>query len=302
MTTPKAKTPWRLVKSLERLRAQLNDIYPNRSKASDGALGDTAHAARKSDHNQDSDGTVDAIDITHDPVNGVDIAKLANVLIAGKDRRISYIIANGEIISGNGGPSPWKRRKYTGKNKHTKHIHISVLDKYQDEMADWNLSGLMPREKQIVLKLGASGKYVEDLQANLAVLGYKPDLNGNFGDKTEAAVKAFQRASNLNPDGWAGSRTLTAIGEALKHHETQPKIQAAKQEANKAVDTAKSSSNVAALLGGLGGGGGLFAMLQGFDWQTVAVLLGGGAACLLLFLLLRRWIVPAIKDVKEQLS
>lgn len=293
---------WRLARSLEKLRSQINAIYPNRLKLSDGSIGNDEHAARKSDHNADPDGTVDAIDVTHDPVNGVDIAKLAEVLIAGKDRRISYVIANGEIIAGNGGPEPWKRRKYTGKNRHTKHIHISVLDKYQDETADWNLSGLMPRSEQIVLKLGASGKYVEDLQANLALLGYKPDLDGKFGAKTKAAVEAFQRRAGLNPDGWAGSLTMTALGEALKHRETAPKIEAAKNKATQAAGTAKTGSNVAALLGGLGGGGGLFAMLQGFDWQTVAVLLGGGACCLLLFLLLRRWIVPAIKDVREQLT
>lgn len=132
----------RKVASLNRLVAQIDALFPKRSKLSDGWIGDTAHSARKSDHNPDPDGTVDARDITHDPKNGVDIANLVNVLIAGKDRRISYIIANSQIISGNGGPKPWVRRKYSGSNKHTKHIHISVLDKYQDDGTDWNLAGL----------------------------------------------------------------------------------------------------------------------------------------------------------------
>ena len=136
MATPR-RTP-----ATAALLAQINALFPNRSKASDGWIGDTAHAQRKSDHNPDADGTVDAIDITHDPVKGVDIAKLVNVLIAGKDRRVAYIIANGEIISGNAGPQAWVRRRYSGANKHTKHLHISVLDKFQNDTSPWALSKL----------------------------------------------------------------------------------------------------------------------------------------------------------------
>lgn len=293
----------RLVRSLERLRDQLNDIYPNRSKLSDGWIGDVRHQKGKSDHNPEPDGTVDAIDITHDPANGVDIAKLVNVLIAGKDRRISYIIANGEIIAGNGGPSPWQRRKYTGKNKHTKHIHISVLDKYQDETADWNLAGLMPQEKQIVLKEGASGKYVEDLQLNLTLLGYKPgSIDGRYGKATKSAVQAFQREHNLAPDGWAGSRTLTAIGEALKHRETAPKIQAAKSEAGKAEKAASGGSNLLGGLGIAGLGSSAISYAQGAEWQNIVTFAAVGTILILGFLLARKWLIPALKEVKEQLS
>lgn len=62
---------WRLSKGLERLRAQVNDKWPNRRKDSDGSVGDTSHAARPSDHNPDSRGVVHAIDITHDPRGGL---------------------------------------------------------------------------------------------------------------------------------------------------------------------------------------------------------------------------------------
>lgn len=86
---------WRLAKSLERLRAQVNDIYPSRSKLSDGTIGDAAHSKRKSDHNPDKDGVVKAIDLTHDPLNGLDCGKLMQALVEGKDRRISYMIFNG---------------------------------------------------------------------------------------------------------------------------------------------------------------------------------------------------------------
>ncbi|HKV33547.1 MAG TPA: hypothetical protein VJP89_04485, partial [Pyrinomonadaceae bacterium] len=59
---------WRVAKSLLRLREQINELAPNRSKASDGTIGDAAHASRKSDHNpwvkDGSIGVVTAMDIT----------------------------------------------------------------------------------------------------------------------------------------------------------------------------------------------------------------------------------------------
>jgi hypothetical protein len=65
---------WRPAKSLIQLRDQINQIAPNRSKASDGTIGDAAHASRASDHNpwvrEGDAGVVTAIDITHDPDDG----------------------------------------------------------------------------------------------------------------------------------------------------------------------------------------------------------------------------------------
>src|SRR5215472_9581086 len=61
---------WRVAKSLARLRTQINDAFPQRSKSSDGTIGDAAHASRSSDHNpwivDDGIGVVSAFDVTHD--------------------------------------------------------------------------------------------------------------------------------------------------------------------------------------------------------------------------------------------
>ena len=57
---------WRNTAAALKLREQVNARWPDRDKRSDGTIGDTAHAARKSDHNPDADGWVKALDIDAD--------------------------------------------------------------------------------------------------------------------------------------------------------------------------------------------------------------------------------------------
>jgi len=115
----------RIAKALDELRAQINAKYPGRSKISDGWIGDSAHAARASDHNPNSVGVVTGLDVTHDPARGFDSWKFADLLRINKDPRIKYVISNGRIFSSV--VSPWIWRSYTGANKHAHHVHISVM-------------------------------------------------------------------------------------------------------------------------------------------------------------------------------
>ena len=66
-----------------------------------------------------------------------------------------------------------------------------------------------------VLRPGASGEVVRQLQSALQALGYHPGaIDGQFGSRTESAVKAFQRAQGIGVDGIVGdftSLTLLAI-------------------------------------------------------------------------------------------
>ena len=140
------RPPWKLAASLERLRAQINALAPQRMKASDGTIGDAAHAHTRSDHNpydytpripNDLD-VVNAMDITHDPAGGVDCHILAQSLVDSRDGRIQYIIWNRRIV--NREVSPWVWRPYNGANPHDKHIHISVDEKPElyDDDDDWS--------------------------------------------------------------------------------------------------------------------------------------------------------------------
>ena len=66
------------------------------------------------------------------------------------------------------------------------------------------------------LKLNSQGTKVSQLQTDLKQLGYYyAEITGNFGEKTEAAVKAFQKAKGLTADGVAGTKTLNAIAAAV---------------------------------------------------------------------------------------
>lgn len=209
---------WRLAKSLDRLRAQVNAKWPARDKSSDGTIGDEAHSARLSDHNPDRDGVVKACDITHDPGGGCDAGILAGVLLASRDPRIKYIIWNRQICAGSDGPSPWVWRKYTGSNPHNHHVHISVkADKwFFDDTRDWAMPGearpsvpsapAPARPSRPTLLRGSTGNDVRDLQKLLKI-----EDDGMFGPKTEAAVKDFQRKAKLVVDGKVGPYTWSAL-------------------------------------------------------------------------------------------
>lgn len=142
---------WRVAESLVMLRSQINAKYPGRSKASDGTIGDAAHATRSSDHNpwvrdKSGMGVVTALDITHDPRVGLDAGALAEVLRAIRDPRIKYIISNRRICSYDRG---WAWRPYSGANAHTQHVHISVREvpALFDSVTPWVLNIPKPKEE-----------------------------------------------------------------------------------------------------------------------------------------------------------
>jgi peptidoglycan hydrolase-like protein with peptidoglycan-binding domain len=213
---------WRVAPALERLHGQLNAHAPQRSKASDGAIGDTAHAARTSDHNPwfclAGQRYVTARDWTHDPRGGLDCAQLAAALRDGRDRRVKYVIWREQIMAGFSGPAPWTWRPYTGSNPHDKHLHLSVVaDARALTNIDWILPGLSavgstPQRLTTVrptVRRGDAGALVALMQR---FLGLPED--GVFGEHTEAAVRRYQAMRGLGVDGVCGPRTWTEMGLA----------------------------------------------------------------------------------------
>jgi hypothetical protein len=129
---------WTLTAGLQNFRSQVNARWPDRDKASDGSIGDTAHQAETSGHNPDdtpgsraawdgdSDSTseVRAWDMDsdlHDPTcNAQDVVdhirRLPNV--AGV---IRYMIYDRKMYHSRDGFAP---TAYAGKSAHTEHIHF----------------------------------------------------------------------------------------------------------------------------------------------------------------------------------
>ena len=109
---------------------QATALKPLRKKASDGLLPSAAHFKQSptSDHN-----TGYAVDLTHDPKNGIDCADIFEKLK--DDKRVKYLIFQGKIWSKE--KAKQGNRKYTGSNPHNKHLHISINDAYGNDISPW---------------------------------------------------------------------------------------------------------------------------------------------------------------------
>lgn len=106
---------------------QATALRPKRKKASDGLLPSAAHIKQSptSDHN-----TGYAVDLTHDPANGIDCVDLFVRLQ--EDKRVKYLIFQGKIWTQKAGVVA-----YNGINQHNKHLHISILPGFGDDTSDW---------------------------------------------------------------------------------------------------------------------------------------------------------------------
>lgn len=121
-----------LAPSLVALYDQADARFPDRSIASDGTIGDAAHADRVSDHNPapytDGKSYVTAADLTDwDP--RFDVDEMLENLRQERDPRIKYGISDGRFFSSYATPdrAAWAWAPYNGLNGHFKHVHISVL-------------------------------------------------------------------------------------------------------------------------------------------------------------------------------
>lgn len=205
----------RIAKSLDQLRAQVNAAAPGRDKSSDGWIGDTAHSARKSDHNPNSHGVVQALDITNDPAHGVDSEKLANQIRLSGDGRVKYVISNKKIANVG---AAW--RPYNGSNPHNHHCHISVVDSpgFYDDPRPWDLGNVIsnrvqdtvaPVEKITIVRPGdAESTTLNEVREILIEL---VGAEKGYGALTEGLVRAFQKQHGLGVDGIVGRYTLDQL-------------------------------------------------------------------------------------------
>lgn len=82
------------------------------------------------------------------------------------------------------------------------------------------------RQASAMSQLGDRGPEVTVLQERLLELGYfKGEISGYYGAMTDEAVKKFQQAKGLTPDGIVGTNTQAALEE--------PVVKESNQESNK---------------------------------------------------------------------
>lgn len=205
---------WRLANGLVTLLEQINQKWPQRSKDSDGTVGDLSHQARASDHNPNSRGVVCALDVTNDPRGGLLSEELAELIRKSRDPRVHYVISNKKIASFD--REDWTWRPYGGSNPHNHHCHISLKQdaRFYDDDHRWSmdayislpapLAPYVPPPKTI--KVGSQGMLVREAQRYLEV-----EEDGFFGRNTKAAVQKFQRAHDLLDDGIIGPATWALL-------------------------------------------------------------------------------------------
>jgi hypothetical protein len=106
---------------------QATALRPKRNKASDGLLPSAAHLAQSpnSDHN-----TGYGVDLTHDPIDGIDCFDIYQKIQA--DKRVKYVIFHGKIWSEKSGEA-----RYTGINQHNHHLHISIKETCGNDTSPW---------------------------------------------------------------------------------------------------------------------------------------------------------------------
>ncbi|WFE28997.1 hypothetical protein O7623_07385 [Solwaraspora sp. WMMD791] len=122
-----------LAPSLQVLRTEIDARWPDRDRRSDGWIGDASHASRTSDHNPNSRGAVNAIDVDRD---GIDVATLLAAFEA--HPAAQYWIFERQIANRS---TDWSRRIYSGSNPHTGHVHLSIRQNAtaEQDTSSWGL-------------------------------------------------------------------------------------------------------------------------------------------------------------------
>jgi putative chitinase len=131
------------------------------------------------------------------------------------------LVEVGQQIGTMGGRGPG------GANDYAQHVHYQMKDHLGRSINPETFWAQREIERpqtleatSILLKNGDRGESVRSLQSVLSELGYRDAnghalrVDGDFGDRTEAAVKAFQQAHGLHVDGKVGRDTREALEKA----------------------------------------------------------------------------------------
>lgn len=243
---------WRVARAIQQLLDELNAAVPNRSKASDGTIGDAEHVSRKSDHNPwvvdgRGEGVVTAVDLTDDDEHGADMSLIVDYLTKVRDKRIKYLIHRGKIYSSYPTRSTpaWAARPYAGPNAHERHLHVSVNPEpyAYDDARPWGIAkALKPEPPTQVAGRGVkappfplpAGAYfgpkegpaesvsghfshatdLRQWQAQMKRRGWRIQVTGRYDDDTARVAKAFRRQLEMDDSAAIGPHLWAAAWTA----------------------------------------------------------------------------------------
>lgn len=142
-----------------------------------------------------------------------------------KELGIQLIIHDRKVWSARHPDAGW--RPYDGENPHTDHAHVELTPEAASSLTVQHVNNTLApaaNATEVILsqlptlKKGMTGQFVTRLQALLNASGAGLALDGAFGEKTDAALRAFQAAHNVRAsvdngkgDGEAGKYTWAAL-------------------------------------------------------------------------------------------
>jgi hypothetical protein len=217
---------WVLTKGLTTVRAEFNAVFPDRDRASDGTVGNTAHQGSTSGHNPDRTGNAEykdgdakdevrAIDIDVDLKSTVTMEQVVQYLLRRARRGVyiplRYIIYSGRIWSRKDG---WVTRDYTGSNPHATHVHLS--GDYTQAADEW--SGTLG-----LATLLEDDMPITDADAEL-IGAHKETFGSGIGEQSYNAIWAlgYLNAKRANDGVTALAAEVKTIKASLAALATQP--------------------------------------------------------------------------------
>jgi hypothetical protein len=226
---------WKPVSGVTVMRDQINKRWENRDKRSDGILGDSAHQARISDHNPDSQNYVHAVDIDEDLRGSKnDNIWLADQIIAyarmkrGGSGRLKYVVYEDQIASGTYANHFWTwRGDHYG---HEMHMHISFTTHGQTDSTPFEIpiltdgkSGVWDGKTpyfdilQDAIKSGEANKATWRLACRLKELGF---YQGNVAPEGQQKYPKNGIRAMQDYMGWTrreyDAKTHKSIWKSLK--------------------------------------------------------------------------------------
>lgn len=99
-----------------------------------------------------------------------------------------------------------------------------------------------------LLRRGDGSSNVRALQTVLTDLGYDTGIDGDFGPKTENAVREIQKLAGLGVDGIVGTKTVNAINEMVfkKKQEQEAKLRAFNEAPSATVNSTATTATATA--------------------------------------------------------